>query len=152
MNKVKSIWILGICILAGCFPALSTSVKSPAIYGRILDASTKAPIQGAKITFVDRPTISCDSGPSGSFVIDATHNVHFLKIMGPCTFGAWPIGQQYTRWEISKDGYETRVFDVGDKDAVREVSDDGDVRKVDLKDVLLIPEKKTPNSERSTRR
>jgi hypothetical protein len=128
--------------LAGCvLPEVRNSIKSPAIYGRVLDATTKAPIQGATIAFVEKPSINCQTGADGAFAIDATHNVHFLMLLGPC--GAdWPEGHYYTTWKISKAGYQERTMDIYQGELREKDKND---EKLHLKDVLLVPTKSEPN-------
>jgi hypothetical protein len=121
--------------LSGCIPYVSTSVKSPAIYGRVVDAATKAPIPGATVAFVEKPSIGCQTSADGSFAIDATHNVHFLMTLGPCG-GDWPEGHYYTEWKISKPGYESRTMNIYAKEFQAQ-SQPGD--KLYLKDIGLKP-------------
>jgi len=58
-------------IFAGCAPIPHTTVKSFEVRGRVLEARTRAPIQGARIFF----TVQSDS--EGYFKLKETRNFHF---------------------------------------------------------------------------
>ena len=57
-------------------PYPHTTERSPEVRGRILDARTNAPIQGAKVFLSEHPEVSCTSDGTGHFRLRATHNFH----------------------------------------------------------------------------
>jgi len=144
MNKLLSCVIL-LFSLAGCaVPEIATSTKSPSITGRVLDAETGTPLEGATIAFVEMPSVRGETRADGSFAIDATHNVHFIAFLGMCG-SEWPEGHYYTALKVSKPGYLLRTLDIYDHN-LRE----SDYKKtgdqlLHLKDVSLEPEKNKPN-------
>jgi len=145
MKKLLSSVVL-LFILAGCaVPEIATSIKSPSITGRVLDAKTGAPLQGATVALVEKPSVQCQTQADGSFVIDATHNVHFIAFLGMCG-SEWPEGHYYTVFRFSKPGYLQRTLDIYRDHNLRESENNktGD-QLLHLKDVSLEPEKEKPN-------
>jgi hypothetical protein len=112
--------------LTGCVPYPHTSLRSPEITGRILDAFTHTPIEGAKIFFPDYPNVSCKSGADGKFRLKATHNFHWGGIPPE---GNWPKGKDY--------GAAIAVSHAGYLDYVQKGPDDW--RLTDKGDIFLQP-------------
>src|SRR5947207_13764190 len=62
-----------VCTLAGCiFPR--TTMRSPEIGGRVHDARTGTPVQGAKVFIYDHPSTSCKTDAAGHFHLRKTLN------------------------------------------------------------------------------
>src|SRR5438105_2943211 len=80
-----------VCMLGGCiFP--HTTMRSPEIGGRVLDARTGAPVQGAKVFLYDDPSTSCKSDATGHFRLRETRNFH---LGGGPGGDHWPAGDAY---------------------------------------------------------
>lgn len=87
MTLTYSICFLVLGLLEGCIPLPHTTERTPEIYGRVLDARTHLPIQGAKIFLSSHPNISCISDSTGHFKLNATHNFHLGSVPPE---GDWP--------------------------------------------------------------
>jgi hypothetical protein len=114
------------CIVTSCVPYPHTSIRSPEITGRILDARTHAPIEDAKIFFPDHSRVRCLSGADGKFRLKATHNFHLGGIPPE---GDWPKGEQY--------GAAIAITHPGYKDIIQRGPDDW--RLADKGDIFLEP-------------
>src|ERR1017187_3186291 len=115
MRFVPFILVLG--LLTGCLPIPHTTESSREVHGRVLDARTHAPIQGAKIFLTNIPKVSCTSDSTGYFRLKATHQFQLAYNEG----GGWP-DQRFYEYEvtISHTNYISRQLD----DAVK---DEGDI-------------------------
>jgi hypothetical protein len=81
---------LTLAMLTGCIiPYPHRTLRSAEIVGRILDARTHSPIQGAKIILSEHPEVSCTSDSTGHFRLKATHNFH-LAVIGDGEASHWP--------------------------------------------------------------
>ena len=117
-----------ICWILGFLPFPHTSLRSPEVSGRVLDAKTHVPIQGAKVFLTEHPEVSCLTDSAGSFVLKETRNLH-LGIIIPEK--DWPDKQYWTvSVSVSKANYE---------DYVQHGLDDW--RLKDKGDILLEPNK-----------
>jgi hypothetical protein len=75
--------VLVVALLSGCIlPYPHTTERSAEVRGRVLDARTVAPIQGAKVFLSEHPTVSCTSDATGQFRLRPTHNFH-VAVAGP---------------------------------------------------------------------
>lgn len=96
-------------LFAGCIPAPHTTTRSPEVRGRVLDARTHDPIQGARVFLTDHPQVACETDSSGGFWLKETHNFHLGNIPPE---GDWP---QRDYWEdrvtISHTNYEPLRID-----------------------------------------
>jgi hypothetical protein len=73
--------------LTGCLPYPHTTERSPEVSGTVIDARTRAPIQGAKVFLVQSPHHTTYTDVNGHFDLEATRNVH----LGIITPGSdWP--------------------------------------------------------------
>ena len=82
-------------LLTGCMiPFPHTTQRSPEVHGRVLDARTHAPIQGATVFLTEYPKVSCTSDADGYFRLKATHNFHLLFIVAG-EAGHWPSGKDW---------------------------------------------------------
>ena len=98
--------------LSGCiWPVPHTSQRSPEVSGRVLDATTQAPIAKAKVALHDCPSVTTATDNSGSFVLRATHNFHYASRMGMC-WTDLPEGKQYgPSIEVSHPRYVAAQID-----------------------------------------
>src|SRR5690349_24698270 len=76
-----------LCLLAGCLPIPHTSLRSADVWGRVLDARTQAPIQGAKVCFSQSPHHTTYTDERGRFRLRATHDFHLAYVGSD---GEWP--------------------------------------------------------------
>ena len=74
-------------LLTGCVPFPHTTERSPEVQGRVLDARTHAPIQGAKVSLTQSPQLSTYTDAAGHFRLRATRNFHLAYIAPE---GHWP--------------------------------------------------------------
>jgi hypothetical protein len=107
MRFVLIILIVG--LLTGCLPMPHTTLRSPEVRGRVLDASTHAPIQGAMVFLAEHPKVSCETDSAGYFWLKETRNFHTGAIPPE---GDWP---QREYWEdmvtISHTNYASLRID-----------------------------------------
>jgi hypothetical protein len=108
------------------------------VQGKVLDARTQAPVQGAKIFFTHRPSISTESDARGHFRLKATRNFH-LAYVGP-EAQDWPAHHYYDELTILSSNYMARSFahwglwDMRDPRATPSAGD-----PIVLRDILLEP-------------
>lgn len=110
--------VLGLALLTGCLPIPHTTDRSGEVRGRVLDARTRAPIQGAKIYFVNSPHHPTHTDATGYFHMKAIRNFHWAYVTPE---GDWP-GRKDKGIEVSYPHYlphgflpdTTRSIDVGD--------------------------------------
>src|ERR1700722_11462606 len=74
-------------LLTGC---IHTTPRSGEVRGRVLDAITHVPIQGAKIFFVSSPHHAVYTDSAGCFHRKAIRNLHFFYGVPE---GHWPTPQ-----------------------------------------------------------
>ena len=101
--------ILGGSLLTGCVPYPHTEVWSPAVRGRVLDSSTRIPVNGAKVYFMQSPQNVAYTDESGSFQLKATHKFY----LGSGMEGGWPKrdkGPNYAQILHSDDSYYPFMF------------------------------------------
>jgi hypothetical protein len=103
MRFIPLILLLGLA--AGCLPIPHTTEHSPEVRGKVLDARTHAPIQGAKVFLYDHPRTSCETDSAGYFCLRATHNFHLAYVAPE---GNWPQGTYYDTVDFSHRGYAAR--------------------------------------------
>jgi hypothetical protein len=129
MNRLRKLlnrgaYILVCASLTSCLPDPHTTLRSPEVRGRVLDARTLAPIQDAKIFFTDQPKISCQSDTAGYFVLKETRNFHLGAIPPE---GDWPQREYYwPKITISRTNY-----------IPHEINSDS----IDKRDIFLTPVK-----------
>ena len=113
-----------------------TSVWSPEITGRVLDISTRSPVQGAKVFFMHSPQNMAYTDTTGTFRLKATRKFYLGKVTAE---GDWPVrdrGPNYA--QISQPKYYPYWF-FDNNGSKRSDSNGGDIG-----DILLNPIK--PNS------
>jgi hypothetical protein len=97
-------------LLSGCGGAFSysrhTTLRAPELHGRVLDAKTHQPIEGAKVYFCEPPEYPVFTDTNGCFFMKAMMNFHTGRDAGG---GSTPPPKS-GRVCISKDGYNTRDF------------------------------------------
>ena len=79
--------IFALTLGVGCIPMPHTTTRSLEIRGRVLDARTHAPIQGAMVFLTEQERVSCKTDTAGSFWLKETHNFH-MGFVPP--EGHWP--------------------------------------------------------------
>jgi hypothetical protein len=132
--------VLALCCLSfnGCVPIPSADERSPEISGRILDAVTGQPIQGARIALTEHPSTSALSDSSGHFKLHATHNIHLITILGPC-IAHWPEGKYYNdTLDISHLNYVSRQIR-GSEHLVPGATNVLEDSRLPLQDLVLTP-------------
>lgn len=94
-------------LLTGCVPFVPflfvphTTDRAPAGHGRVLDAKTHAPIEGAKVFFVEAPHHTTRSDAKGYFRLKAIRNFHWAYVSYE---GHWPEGKD-SEMEITHPNY-----------------------------------------------
>lgn len=96
-KKLKLVkWLGGtllLTLLTGCIiPYPHTTVRSFEVHGRVLDARTRAPIQGAKVFLSEHPNVRSTTDATGKFRIKATHNFHLGAAVPEAD---WPPGKYW---------------------------------------------------------
>jgi hypothetical protein len=69
-------------LLTGCLPIPHTTPRSDDVHGRVLDAITHAPIQGAKVFFDASPHHPTYTDEAGYFHRKAIRNFHWAYVFG----------------------------------------------------------------------
>src|SRR5882724_5678159 len=85
--SIRWLWCLLVAglNLSGCVvPAPSVDERSPAVSGRVIDATTKRPIKGATVALHEHPSYKARTDGAGIYHIRARHNVHLLLVLGIC--------------------------------------------------------------------
>jgi hypothetical protein len=90
-----------LALLTGCLPIPHTTDHSGEVTGRVLDAQTCAPIQGAKIFLVEKPHHPTYTDANGHFDLKATRNFHWLYVPPE---GDWP-GRKGNGIEVSNPNF-----------------------------------------------
>ena len=104
-------FILLLGLLTSCIPYPHTTQRLAEVHGRVLDARTHAPVEGAKIVLTEHPQFSCKTDSSGYFRLKEIRNFH---LGGTPPEGDWPARQwwwphitishpQYTPCEINSE-------------------------------------------------
>jgi hypothetical protein len=103
---LKYMFILVTCLLAGCVvPIPHTTLRSSELQGRVLDARTREPIQGAKVFLTYQPSVSCRTDSSGHFRLKATYNFHLAYLPVGGETGDWPNPQTEHGITVSHTSY-----------------------------------------------
>jgi len=94
MKDQSTLLVRGICgsllvLLTGCVPIPHTTERSPEVCGRVLDARTRAPIQGAKVFLIQAPDHAAYTDVSGYFQLKAARNFHLAYVLAG-ERGHWP--------------------------------------------------------------
>ena len=120
-----------ISILSGCIPYPHTAVWSPEIRGRVLDGSTRSPVQGAKVFFMHSYKNVAYTDVNGEFRLKATRKFY----LGVATAeGDWPIREKGPNYaDISHTNYYPLWF--FDINGAESSDSNGD----DIGEVLLNP-------------
>ena len=94
-------------VLSGCVSVVPhKSERSPEIHGRVLDGQTHEPVADALIALQEHRSTAARSDASGTFVLNATHNVHFITFLGICS-SSFPPGKFYgDTLEVSHPRYQ----------------------------------------------
>jgi hypothetical protein len=124
---------LAFCLtLSGCYiPQVSRS--SSGVEGRVVDASSHAPIYGVAVALRKHPEVNSSTGRSGYFRLSSTHYFRWL-IVGPCSEYSKEKFYDMTL-EVSHPGYDSVEINCHhQKDAARSDRRDGVIH---LKDILL---------------
>jgi hypothetical protein len=88
-------------LITGCLPIPHTTPRSDDVHGRVLDAHTRAPIQGAKIFLAVKPHHPTYTDANGHFDMKATRNFHWAYLAPE---GEWPNNKDSTM-EITHTNY-----------------------------------------------
>lgn len=94
--------------MAGCtvyYP--HTTLQAGAICGTVVDASSDAPIAGAKISRAQHPEAMCESDANGRFTLKKLHNLHYAVTYGFETVSDVPAGENWfeTSVTVSQTNY-----------------------------------------------
>jgi|ERR1035438_1265287 hypothetical protein len=117
-----SICLLILVSLTGCFPWPHTTARSADVQGRVLDAHTHLPVEGAKVFLVQSPHHATYTDANGRFRLQATRQFKLASNEG----GGWPDTKSDIV-EISHTNYTPHGFAAGMSGGV------------DVGDILLKP-------------
>jgi hypothetical protein len=113
MNKLiwNAILIVASVGTTGCIPIPTTSLRSPRIEGRLIEAHTGQPVVAARVALVELPEVHTSTDAAGQFTLRATHNFHLFTTIGICGPVEWPQGESYSFYEltlqVTRTNYET---------------------------------------------
>jgi hypothetical protein len=124
---VKRARIAQLAVVAGLLPSCyvfpHTTLKHPAVSGRVVDEISGAPIPGAELEFDDYPRSRTTSDAGGAFHIAAARNWHVGYLPGMCARD-WPEGTDLSSiLKIRKDEYQSREYWVDADAPTREPRD-----------------------------
>lgn len=118
-------FILVLGLLSGCVsPIPHTTPRSGEVRGRVLDARTGLPVQGAKVSFIKSPHHATYTDAAGHFRLKAARDFHFAYVSPE---GDWP-SRKDSLIEITHPDYKPRGLS-------------GGVGPMDIGDFLLKPKK-----------
>lgn len=101
--------ILALGLMTGCLPLPHTTLRSPEVSGRVIDAHTHAPIRGVKVFLTEHPEILCKTDSAGQFLLKATRNFHLGSVPPE---GDWPARKYWDdKVTISHTNYVTIRID-----------------------------------------
>jgi hypothetical protein len=83
-----------------------TTLRAPELHGRVLDAKTQQPIEGARVYFCDPPEHAVFTDTNGYFFMKAATNYH----TGRNAAGGSMLSPKPDTVCVSKDGYRKRDF------------------------------------------
>lgn len=112
LKKLTSLCVLlaATCFVSGCGGPVSytrhTTVRAPELHGRVLDAKSHQPIEGAKVCFCEPPEYPVFTDTNGFFFMKAATNYHTVR---DGAGGSWPPPKSDAIY-IAKEGYITRQF------------------------------------------
>ena len=109
-NAYLSTWVAAmpfLCLIIGCLPVPHTTERSAEVQGRVVDARTHVPIQGAKVFLTESPQVSTYTDADGHFHFKATRNFHLAYVPPE---GDWPKRKD-NYIEISHTNYLPYGFD-----------------------------------------
>jgi hypothetical protein len=106
MRLLSFIMIAG--LLTGCIWPHTTD-RSAAVDGRVLDARTHIPIQGAKVFLEEAPHHATYTGSDGRFHLKAIHQFHIGYVPPE---GEWPQRKDNSMG-VSHANYSPHGFDPG---------------------------------------
>ena len=95
--------ILASFLIGGCVPWPHNTPRSNAASGRVLDAVTHQPIEGATVELNTEPHHATRTDLNGYFFLKATKNFHWGYVPPE---GEWPANKD-NAMKISHPGYET---------------------------------------------
>jgi hypothetical protein len=102
--KLAVTLVLSLCI-AGCMQGPSRDVRSPEVSGKVLDSETHEPLQGARVSLHDHPSIAAATDSIGRFHLRGTKNIHLFTVLGICST-EFPAGKYYgDTLDITNKGY-----------------------------------------------
>lgn len=99
MKIVRFSIITFVLIFYGCLPV--RYIASPGLYGRVIEKSSKIPIEGAKVFFKEYPDLKVQTKSDGSFNLQTNREWFLMPIIGPFDFA--PVNGTLV---IMADGYE----------------------------------------------
>lgn len=84
--------VMGLITFNGCLPIPHTSLRSPEIQGRVLDAQTQKPVAGAKVFLTEHPQVSTQTDSAGYFRIKERRKFHPAVTVPE---GDWPPSEYW---------------------------------------------------------
>lgn len=105
-------WLLSaaVLLLGGCLAIPHLNQRSPQVSGRVIDATTGAPVVDARVEFVENSSLAGLTYPSGEFMIRATRKPEIFVPIGDT--GPLDIGQKIPpRLRVTHDSYAPAEID-----------------------------------------
>jgi len=123
--------------LSGCVvPAPSVDERSPAVSGRVVDATTQQPIKDATVVLHEHPSYKARTDKTGTYRIRARHNVQLFLVLGICGEEIpWPKYYKADELDVTHPRYEPLRFQAAQYLDTRPTNG----TPVILRDVALVP-------------
>lgn len=100
-------------MLAGCLVVPHLDERSPHVSGRVLDATTRAPVNEARVEFIENPALAVITDDRGEFSIRPTRKPELLVPLGGEGQGInYDIGAKIPpRLRVTREGYRPAEID-----------------------------------------
>jgi hypothetical protein len=93
-------------LAGGClWPVPWMSLKSPEIEGRVIDAATKEPVEGALVSVHHEPSLRIKTDAKGRFLLRETENVHLGHVHANGKEKPPEAPYRGDEFDVSKPGY-----------------------------------------------
>lgn len=117
VNIVRALNTLALLAVSGCVPIPYHDARTPAVSGRVVGSSSRTPLAGATVEFLDhdgravsRPRSSTDA--SGRFALPRSYNYYAGAHPAAHAMEGWPSGVECHLLRISLSCYRPRIFDI----------------------------------------
>ena len=110
-TKATSTALLLTAVSLACSGCIGTTLSSPEVRGRVVDATTKKPIPAATVQVAERTNTKVHTDANGGFRVPTRSSFHLGFIPGPCAWTYFPAERPYSdELVVAHPDYRTREF------------------------------------------